>query len=104
VTLARRLNTKTNAVGTHFVRKKIKKCLVLGPRIPILWGMEDNFINELNRNAKARFQAKMFKFLLETAHHSLPFSVTAEQEEAFKKALGERLAKQEAIANETFGK
>jgi hypothetical protein len=38
VTLARRLNAKTNAVGTHFVRKKIKKGLAFGqpPRIVFL--------------------------------------------------------------------
>ena len=62
------------------------------------------FIAELNHNANARFKAQMFKFLLDTAHHSLPFTVTAEQEAAFKAALAERVARVEMQANDSFAK
>jgi hypothetical protein len=63
-----------------------------------------DFINELNANSRARFRASMFQFLLETAHCSLPFTVTAEQEALFKKALAERVARVEDGANKAFGK
>jgi hypothetical protein len=65
---------------------------------------QSDFINELNSNSRARFCASMFKFLLDTAHHSLPLSVTAEQEAAFKAALAERVARVEDGASKAFGK
>lgn len=46
------------------------------------------------------YLASMFQHLLESAHYSLPFSVTAEQEAAFKKALAERVAKAQAGAEQ----
>jgi hypothetical protein len=65
---------------------------------------ESEFIAEVNRNANARFQATMFKYLLDTAHHSLPFTVTIEQQDAFKKSLAERVARVEDAAIKPFGK
>jgi hypothetical protein len=65
--------------------------------------MENNFIKELNRNSKAKYRAKMFQFLLENAHHGLPFTVTAEQETLFKNFLAERVASIEDSANKLFG-
>jgi hypothetical protein len=46
----------------------------------------------------------MFKYLLDTAHHSLPFTVTIEQQDAFKAALAERVARVEEAAIKPFGK
>jgi hypothetical protein len=46
------------------------------------------------------YLASFFQHLLESAHYSLPFSVTAEQEAAFKKALAERVAKGKADAEQ----
>jgi len=64
---------------------------------------QSEFMAELNRNANARFKAQMFKFLLDSAHHSLPPTVTFAQEAAFKAALAERVARVEMQANDSFG-
>ena len=50
------------------------------------------------------YLASFFQHVLETAQFSLPLSVTAEQEAAFKAALAERVARVEMQANETFTK
>ena len=63
-----------------------------------------DFINELNANSRARYRAKIFKEMLETAHFSLPFTVTAEEEATFKKFLAARVAGVEAYCDKTFGK
>jgi hypothetical protein len=101
-----------NGGGCFHSSKNTKKGVAFGhaPRILFLvqsinqMQSQAEFIAELNRNANARFKAQMFKFLLDTAHHSLPFTVTAEQEAAFKAALAERVARVEMQANETFAK
>lgn len=54
----------------------------------------------LKTNLRNSYLASMFQHLLESAHYSLPFSVTAEQEAAFKKALAERVAKAQAGAEQ----
>jgi hypothetical protein len=46
------------------------------------------------------YLASFFQHLLESAHHSLPLSVTVEQEAAFKNALAERIAKGKAAAEQ----
>jgi hypothetical protein len=46
------------------------------------------------------YLASFFQHLLETAQFSLPLSVSAEQEQAFKNALAERIAKGKAAAEQ----
>jgi len=64
--------------------------------------MEMTYTNEEARKRELRnsYLASMFQHLLESAHYSLPFSVTVEQEQAFKKALAERVAKAQAGAEQ----
>jgi hypothetical protein len=64
--------------------------------------MEMTNTNEEALKLKLRnsYLASMFQYLLESAHHSLPFSVTVEQEKAFRKALAERVAKAQAGAEQ----
>lgn len=91
-----------NGGGSFQSYKKIKKDLVLRPKSPILSGMEMTNTNEEALKLKLRnsYLASMFQYLLESAHHSLPFSVTVEQEKAFRKALDERIAKAQAGAEQ----
>ena len=91
-----------NGGGCFHSYKKIKKDLVLRPKLPILSGMEMTNTNQEALKLKLRnsYLASMFEYLLETAHHSLPFSVTVEQEKAFRKALDERIAKAQAGAEQ----
>ena len=82
--------------------KKTKKCVALRPKLPILSVMEISYTTQESRKASLRntYLATYFQHLLETAEFSLPLSVTAEQEQAFKKALAERIAKGKASAEQ----
>ena len=68
----------------------------------ILWTMEISYTTQESRKASLRntYLATFFQHLLETAEFSLPLSVSAEQEQAFKKALAERIAKGKASAEQ----
>lgn len=75
---------------------------MLRPKSPILSVMEISYTTQESRKASLRntYLASFFQHLLETAEFSLPLSVTAEQEQAFKKALAERIAKGKASAEQ----
>jgi hypothetical protein len=66
--------------------------------------MEMSYSNkeiELRKNElRNTYLASFFQHLLETAEFSLPLSVTAEQQQAFKNALAERIAKGKASAEQ----